>query len=210
MFWARYEVLWWAIFGQAIIAWLLIRTGITHFNREELLGRELDTINLQWAWQVFRDAFWREKATPWKWWRRNVWGIVKEMKWAILLALLISAGAVFVGITQAEIFSIPAGLLNFGNLEEGLVTGIEDFGPIRFFSVKGLGSIFFHNLRAIALDSFTGHLFLWCAGYHHPDSALQHHWIFCSHRGPDRHITLDYFWLDLYCRMVSLRYLQLS
>ena len=35
MFWARYHVLWWAIIGQVIIAWLLIRTGIAHFNREE-------------------------------------------------------------------------------------------------------------------------------------------------------------------------------
>ena len=156
MFWAKYEVLWWAIFGQAIIAWLLIRTGIAHFNREELLGRELDTINLKWAWQVFRDAFWKEKTTPWKWWRVNVWGIVKEMKWALLLVLIISVGAVFVGITQAEVFSIPAGLLDFGNLEEGLVTGIEEFGPIRFFSVQGLGTIFLHNLRAIALNSLLG------------------------------------------------------
>ncbi len=156
MFWAKYEVLWWAIFGQAIIAWLLIRTGIAHFNREELLGRELDTINIKWAWQVFRDAFWKEKTTPWKWWRVNVWGIVKEMKWALLLVLIISAGAVFVGITQAEVFSIPPGLLDFGNLEEGLVTGIEEFGPIRFFSVQGLGTIFLHNLRAIALNSLLG------------------------------------------------------
>ena len=156
MFWAKYEVLWWAIFGQAIIAWLLIRTGIAHFNREELLGRELDTINLKWAWQVFRDAFWKEKTTPWKWWRVNVWGIVKEMKWALLLVLIISVGAVFVGITQAEVFSIPPGLLDFGNLEEGLVTGIEEFGPIRFFSVQGLGTIFLHNLRAIALNSLLG------------------------------------------------------
>ncbi len=156
MFWAKYEVLWWAIFGQAIIAWLLIRTGIAHFNREELLGQDLDTINLKWAWQVFRDAFWGEKATPWQWWRVNVWGIVKELKWALLLVLLITVGAVFVGITQAEVFPIPAGLLDWGNLEDGLVTGIEEFGPIRFFSVQGWGIIFLHNLRAIALDSLLG------------------------------------------------------
>ncbi|RLD97741.1 MAG: hypothetical protein DRJ13_11845 [Bacteroidetes bacterium] len=156
MFWAKYEVLWWAIFGQAIISWLLIRTGIAHFNREELLGKELDSINLKWAWQVFRDAFRGEKASPWQWWRVNVWGILKELKWALALVLLISVGAVFVGITQADVFPIPEGLLNWGNLEEGLVTGIEDFGPIRFFSVQGLGIIFLHNMRAIALNSLLG------------------------------------------------------
>jgi len=48
MFWANYNVLWWAIFGQIIIAGLLVRTGISHFNREELLSWELDTLNLRW------------------------------------------------------------------------------------------------------------------------------------------------------------------
>jgi len=157
MFWAKYEVLWWAIFGQAIIAWLLIRTGIAHFNREELLGKELDSINLKWAWQVFRGAFRGENtSSPWQWWRVNVWGILKELKWALVLVLLITIGAVFVGISQADVFPIPSALLDWGNLEEGLVTGIEDFGPIRFFSVQGLGIIFLHNLRAIALDSLLG------------------------------------------------------
>jgi uncharacterized membrane protein SpoIIM required for sporulation len=156
MFWARYEVLWWAIFGQAVIAWLLVRTGIAHFNREELLGRELDTLNLPWAWSVFKTAFIREKAPPLAWWRINVWGTVKELKWALLLVLIISVGAVLVGTTQAEIFSIPAGVLDWENLEEGLVTGVEELGPIRFFSVEGLGLIFFHNLRAVALDSLLG------------------------------------------------------
>jgi uncharacterized membrane protein SpoIIM required for sporulation len=156
MFWAKYEVLWWAIFGQAIIAWLLIRTGIAHFNREELLGKELDSINLKWAWQVFREAFRGEEAPPWQWWKVNVWGILNELKWSLVLVLLITVGAVFVGISQAEVFSIPTEILDWGNLEEGLVTGIEEFGPIRFFSVGGWGIIFLHNLRAIALDSLLG------------------------------------------------------
>ncbi len=156
MFWARYQVLWWAIFGQAIIAWLLVRTGIAHFNREEMLGRELDTLNLSWAWRVFKKAFLGKKAPPLTWWRLNVWGILAELKWAVLLVLIVSVGAVLVGTTQAEIFTIPAGVLDWENLEEGLVTGVEEVGPIHFFSVEGLGLIFYHNLRAVALDSLLG------------------------------------------------------
>jgi uncharacterized membrane protein SpoIIM required for sporulation len=156
MFWARYQVLWWAIFGQAIIAWLLIRTGIAHFNREELLGRELDTLNLRWAWQVFKRAFLGKKASGLNWWRLNVWGAVKELKWALLLVMIISLGAVLVGTTQAEIFSFPAGILDWENLEKGLVTGVEEVGPIRFYSVEGLGFILYHNLRAVFLDSLLG------------------------------------------------------
>ena len=34
MFWGRYSALWLVIFGEVLIAWLLVRTGIAHFNRE--------------------------------------------------------------------------------------------------------------------------------------------------------------------------------
>ena len=156
MFWAKYEGLWWAIFGQALIAWLLVRTGIAHFNREELLGRELDTLNLKWAWKVYSEAFWVKKAPAWQWWRTNVWGMLRELRWPLVLVLLVSIGAAFVGVTQAEVFPLPAEALDFGSLEKGLVTGVDEFGPIRFFSVQGLGLIFLHNLRAVALNSLLG------------------------------------------------------
>ena len=129
MFWARYEVLWWAIFGQAIIAWLLVRTGIAHFNREDLLGRELDTLNLQWAWGVFKKAFKGESKTTQSWWRQNVWNSLLSLKWPLLLALIFTLGAGIIGFSQAEVFSVPADLLDWDNLEQGLVGGIEQVGP---------------------------------------------------------------------------------
>jgi len=156
MFWARYEVLWLVIFGQGIIAWLLVRTGIAHFNREDLLGRELDTLNLKWAWGIFKEAFVGEKKTSQSWYRLNIWNPLVRLRWPILLALLISVGAGLIGASQAEVFSIPAEMLNWENLEEGLVTGIEGVGPIRFFSVEGIGRIFLHNFRAISLASLIG------------------------------------------------------
>jgi len=156
MFWARYHVLWYAIFGQAIVAWLLIRTGIAHFNREELLGKELDTFNLQWAWLVFKSTFIGEPGPFLAWWRMNVWGTLKLLKWPILLALIFTLAGALIGSAQAEVFSIPADLLDWEKLEEGLVTGIEEIGPIRFFSIQGAGIILFHNIRAIALASLLG------------------------------------------------------
>jgi uncharacterized membrane protein SpoIIM required for sporulation/ABC-type transport system involved in multi-copper enzyme maturation permease subunit len=157
MFWARYQVLWWAILGQTIIAWLLVRTGIAHFNREDLLGRELDTINLVWAWDLFRRTFiGQRERNPWAWWRVNVWGELGILRWSLVLALLFAIGAALIGASQAEVFSIPAGVLNWDNIEQGLVTGVEEVGPIHFFSIEGLGMIFSHNLRAILLASLLG------------------------------------------------------
>jgi uncharacterized membrane protein SpoIIM required for sporulation len=156
MFWARYHVLWWAIFGQAIIAWFLVRTGIAHFNREELLGQELDTLNLQWSWTIFKSAFIGQKGPFPEWWRMNVWRTLKTLKWPILLAVIFTIGGSLIGSAQAEVFSIPADLLDWENLEEGFVTGVEEVGAIRFFSIQGAWTIFFHNLRAITLASLLG------------------------------------------------------
>ena len=48
LFWGNEQVLWLAVAGVMIIALLLIRVGIAHFQREYLLGREIDAINLPW------------------------------------------------------------------------------------------------------------------------------------------------------------------
>lgn len=57
MFWGTNNVLWYAVIGVTIITLLVIRLGIVHFKRENLLGREIDMLNFKWAWQTFRTAF---------------------------------------------------------------------------------------------------------------------------------------------------------
>jgi uncharacterized membrane protein SpoIIM required for sporulation len=116
----------------------------------------LDTLNFPWVWQVFKSAFIGQPGPIWEWWRVNVWGTLKKLKWSILLSLLFTVAGSLIGSTQAEVFSIPADVLDWGYLEEGLVTGIEEIGPIRFFSIEGIGVIFLQNLRAIALASLLG------------------------------------------------------
>src|SRR5512139_3175450 len=48
IFWGNEDVLWFAIVGVTLLATLLVRLGLSHFRREYLLGREIDTINLKW------------------------------------------------------------------------------------------------------------------------------------------------------------------
>jgi uncharacterized membrane protein SpoIIM required for sporulation len=156
MFWAAYGVLWWAIVGQLIIAGLLMRTGIAYFNREELLGRELDSLNLRWSWFIFRQEFTAGvKSIPA--WYRHVIKITlrKTILPALIMALTLFAGA-WLGAEQAEVFELPHQALDWSNLEEGFVQGMELFETIRFFSVSGVGVVWVHNLRAIALATLMG------------------------------------------------------
>jgi uncharacterized membrane protein SpoIIM required for sporulation/ABC-type transport system involved in multi-copper enzyme maturation permease subunit len=57
MFWGTNQVLWLAVFGVAVISGLIVRLGLVHFKRENLLGREIDMLNIGWAWQTFWRAF---------------------------------------------------------------------------------------------------------------------------------------------------------
>jgi uncharacterized membrane protein SpoIIM required for sporulation/ABC-type transport system involved in multi-copper enzyme maturation permease subunit len=56
MFWGTNDVLWLAVLGVAILSALIIRLGIVHFKRENLLGREIDVLSPSWVWKTFRTA----------------------------------------------------------------------------------------------------------------------------------------------------------
>ena len=53
LFQAIYDALWGIVLALLIVALILIRMGVQLFNREELLGREIDSIDLR---GVFRRA----------------------------------------------------------------------------------------------------------------------------------------------------------
>jgi uncharacterized membrane protein SpoIIM required for sporulation/ABC-type transport system involved in multi-copper enzyme maturation permease subunit len=153
MFWARYQVLWWAIVGQVVLAGLLIRTGVAHFNREELLGRELDTINFRWGWRVFSKAFIGRAHSVMEWYRYEVMATLRRLAFPIfcmILALLIGLVA---GASQARVFPLPREIIDLNNLRKGFIEGLD---AIRFFSPAGIGMVWLHNLRAIILATVLG------------------------------------------------------
>lgn len=57
LFWGSDRVLWLAIGAVLIMAALLVRLGVAHFQREYLLGREFDTLRPGWIWAAFSTSF---------------------------------------------------------------------------------------------------------------------------------------------------------
>jgi uncharacterized membrane protein SpoIIM required for sporulation/ABC-type transport system involved in multi-copper enzyme maturation permease subunit len=152
MFWARYSALWLAIGGQLVIAVLLVRTGVSHFNREELLGRELDSLKLGWMWRTFRGAFTGEAHSLLQWYRSEIPATLRRLRLpALLIALALVAG-VFIGMSQAQVFVLPDEILKAG-VNAGFVRGLESF---RFFSPTGVGLVWMQNVRAILLATLLG------------------------------------------------------
>lgn len=57
MFWAIYDVLWGIVLALVVVDVILVRMGLSMFNREELLGREIDQLSLRGTWRKIRH-FW--------------------------------------------------------------------------------------------------------------------------------------------------------
>lgn len=151
--WARSEVLWWTIFGQVIIAVLLIRTGVAHFNREELLGREFDVLNLRWGWDTFWEAFLGQARSPLDWYRKDVRATLHRLALPLVLMILVLAGALLLGANLSGRYTIPAELFEQSALDKGTIQGLD---YIRFFEVGSIPIVWLHNLRAIFLATLMG------------------------------------------------------
>jgi uncharacterized membrane protein SpoIIM required for sporulation/ABC-type transport system involved in multi-copper enzyme maturation permease subunit len=151
MFWANYKVLWWVIFGQFLITSLLLRTGIAYFNREELLGRELDSLNLRWSLNIFLSDFRGQAKSISSWYRHVFRQVIPQMRIPTILVFFALGIGAWIGAQQANTYVLPEQVLDWSNLEGGFVQGFEGIDAVRFFSVSGVSTVWLHNLRAISL-----------------------------------------------------------
>ena len=153
MFWGRYTALWWVAVGLLIVAGLLIRSGLAQFRREELLEREMDTLNLRWIGQTFWRFFKGEGRSLWGWWRSEV---LRSGRKALLpsgLTILVLLLGGYVGASQAKVFVLPAEYIqehwNSGEI-------VSRLGTLQLLPTYTVGLVWFQNLRAIFLASVGG------------------------------------------------------
>ncbi|HEY44123.1 MAG TPA: ABC transporter permease subunit [Anaerolineae bacterium] len=153
MFWGRYHVLWWIVLMLVLIALVLGRMGLRLFNREELLGNEIDTIDLRWAWRKFWEAFRDGARTPIEWYR----DLLTRSLSLIKAAALITAGLLFlaylIGYRFAGSFTLPAEIVNLEQYGEGLESQFRYFG---LFTGQTWRWVFVNNVRALALATLFG------------------------------------------------------
>jgi uncharacterized membrane protein SpoIIM required for sporulation/ABC-type transport system involved in multi-copper enzyme maturation permease subunit len=153
MFWAQYDALWWVILGMLVLTGLLVRTGVSHFNREEMLGREMDVLQLGGSWRFFWAEVTGGRRSPSAWYRHAVFPTLKKMRLAVLFMGIAAVGAIWVGTTQAEIYPIPPEAFDLNNLE------LETFSRLGNIDLLNPGTsviIWLINLRAIVISLVLG------------------------------------------------------
>lgn len=94
IFWGNEDVLWFAIVGVTLLAALIVRLGLSHFRREYLLGREIDTLNFKLIGRTFRDRFLGQAKSVFAWYRVELPLTLKQLRQPlmILFALAIITG----------------------------------------------------------------------------------------------------------------------
>jgi len=97
LFWGNDQVLWLAVAGVMIISLLLIRVGIAHFQREYLLGREIDVINLRWILLTFSKNFLGGAHSLGEWYRNVLGNAFRRITPALIFVVLIAGVSIWMG-----------------------------------------------------------------------------------------------------------------
>lgn len=165
MFWANYGVLWWIVLFLVIVDIVLIRIGIQTFSREELLGQEIDELNLRSIWRTFRAHM---RWTPWwsssrtrrpsalvRWMaalggfcRYEIPAILRRSRPALLVAVVGLLLSGIVGYGMATRYPLPPGVLQLDQISIETFSEFPANGLLPQFSAWGIWT---NNVRALLL-----------------------------------------------------------
>jgi uncharacterized membrane protein SpoIIM required for sporulation/ABC-type transport system involved in multi-copper enzyme maturation permease subunit len=153
MFWGDFSTLWTVVFGVLVLTILLMRVGMAHFQREELLGREIDVLNFRWMWGVFRSQFTGGAKSLWDWYHRVLPRSIRLMRLPMLMVTCLAIGGVIIGIQLTYRFQIPLKALSMDTATDRLSTFVR-FSPL--FSVSPVFGIWWQNIRALVIAMVLG------------------------------------------------------
>jgi len=163
MFWANYHVLWWILLFLVVVDAILIRMGIHIFNREFLLGREIDRLDVPFIWRTF----WARMA-----WKRWLFGLdlerlprglrwlgavgglyryrlpnILRRSWMAIAMVVAGLGlSVVVGLVFARWYPLPSEFLPLDQVSPDMFTELPAIDWLPTFTVWG---VLANNVRAL-------------------------------------------------------------
>lgn len=147
---ADYTVLWLIALCLVVVNILLIRLGIRVFNREQLLGHDIDELNLKRAWRMFWEATWPRNGLK-ALYSREIPAIIRGMRPELLITVgVILAGGLGVGIWGIRHFPLPVEAFTLAEIHnlETIGSMVTQSGLLGSFSPW---AIFFNNVRALLI-----------------------------------------------------------
>ncbi|HXD08738.1 MAG TPA: stage II sporulation protein M [Anaerolineales bacterium] len=87
IFWGDESVLFYAVIGLTILSGLLIRLGLSHFKREYLLGREIDTLNFKSMGRAFLERVTGNAKSIVEWYTVEIPSTLRQLRRPLLIIL---------------------------------------------------------------------------------------------------------------------------
>ena len=160
MFLAVYDVLWYVALGLVVVALILVRMGIGLFNREELLGREIDSISLRGVGRRIKQywlaaesdrpeqGFWLRRL-----YERHVPAALRRTRPAlgvVVVALLIVG--VLTGVAGSRI-TLPPNVIDLSHLS---MTSFAPGTPNLLLPEFSWSAVWWNNIRSLLLALALG------------------------------------------------------
>ena len=156
MFWGNIDVLWLALPLVVLLTGMLMRLGLSHFQREYLLSREIDTFSPRWLWGVFRNAFTGGVRSLAGWYRQELRATLGRMRAALWITILLGLGTLVGAYFAAQVI-LPALVAQIGPEQidafRGEMGNALAGGDVLSISVVYL---FGHNLQALLVSFLVG------------------------------------------------------
>lgn len=161
MFWGTNASLWWVVFGLFVLSILLIRVGLSHFQREELLGKEIDVLNIRWGWRVFVDGFTAGKKNIFSWYKSAITESLKKIRTPFLLTLGLLGVSLWIGHNQIDSFPIKLPSAAVADIPTQ-VERLMEVWPM--YALQPVMGIFVQNVRVVFVGLILGLLSLGVLG----------------------------------------------
>ncbi len=153
MFWGDYRMLWLVMLGLITLSFLLIRMGVAHFQREELLGHEIDVLNIRWGWRVFKTAFTGTARSVVEWYTRALPRSIAGLKRPIWVTSALALAAVIVGMLMVKQYPGSLEAFQLGKIDDRIQVLLQAW-PL--FSAGPVISIWWQNVRAMLVGMALG------------------------------------------------------
>ncbi len=155
LLYGQYRALWLMTLALLVVSIILVRLGVRIFNRENLLGRGLDRVNLVGAWRVFRQALFSGEG-PVGFYRSELPRIFRGLRAELVVTgLVMFVGGLSVGLWGKRNFPLPLGALGLGNIPDPAAMNslVAQSGLLPSFSV---GAVLWNNARSLLVAAGAG------------------------------------------------------
>jgi ABC-type multidrug transport system ATPase subunit/uncharacterized membrane protein SpoIIM required for sporulation/ABC-type transport system involved in multi-copper enzyme maturation permease subunit len=159
LLYAQYNALWMVALALLVVTALLVRLGIRIFNRELLLGRDLDQLDLAGGLRTFRRAVWPRRGVVGIY-RDELPGLLRGIRAELAITVLVVlVGGLAVGLWGSQRFPLPLEAFSLDQIVDtaAIESLVAETGLLSTFTTR---AVLLNNVRSLLVSAMLALLSL--------------------------------------------------